>query len=151
MFDERRDSAVRPADTRIRPVAAAGFSSAEPARAPAAEKGSVRPAGFDVRAAPAEVPLAPRQPIDTPVAIVFKPEPLYTDEAKALRIEGQVVLDVEFAATGEVRVLAVVRGLGHGLDEAAARAAAQIRFKPAKAGGNPVDFRTTVHVQFRLS
>ena len=51
-----------------------------------------------------------------------------------------------------VRVLRVVRGLGHGLDEAAQRAALRIRFKPAQSSdGRPVDSRATVHITFRLS
>lgn len=152
-FDARRDSAAkRPVETTARDVVAAGFGSAEPVRPVASDRGSsIRSAGFDARdAAPVPSVAAPR-PIDTPVAIVFKPEPRYTDEAKALRIEGQVVLDVEFTASGEVRVLAVLAGLGHGLDEAAARAAERIRFRPARAAGSAVDFRAIVHVQFRLS
>ena len=151
-FDERHDSAARrPVEAPARAVVAAGFGSAEPARPVAGDRSSVRSAGFDARAAAPVPVVAQRQPIDTPVAIVFKPEPRYTDEAKALRIEGQVVLDVEFTATGEVRVLAVLAGLGHGLDEAAARATEQIRFRPARAAGSAVDFRAIVHVQFRLS
>ena len=66
-------------------------------------------------------------------------------------VEGDVVLEVEFAATGDVRVLRVLRGLGHGLDESATRAAQGIKFKPAQSSGRPIDFRTTVHIVFRLA
>jgi len=48
-------------------------------------------------------------------------------------------------------VVRVVKGLGHGLDEAAVRAAQQIRFKPASRGGNAVDFPATVHIVFQLA
>jgi len=48
-------------------------------------------------------------------------------------------------------VVRVVRGLGHGLDEAAERAALRIRFKPAQSDGRAVDFRATVLITFRLS
>ena len=61
------------------------------------------------RAAPA--------PETTPVEILFKPRPAYTAEARQLRIEGEVLLDVMFSASGQIRVVRVVRGLGHGLDE----------------------------------
>ena len=91
------------------------------------------------------------KPIDRPVEIVFKPTPEYTDEARSARIEGTVSLELEFTAAGDVRVLRVVRGLGHGLDEAAQRAALRIRFKPAQSDGRPVDSRATVHITFRLS
>ena len=92
-----------------------------------------------------------RSPIDRPVEIVSKPTPEYTDEARSARIEGTVSLELEFTAAGDVRVLRVVRGLGHGLDEAAQRAALRIRFKPAQSDGRPVDSRATVHITFRLS
>ena len=62
-----------------------------------------------------------------------------------------VSLELEFTAAGNVRVLRVVRGLGHGLDEAAERAALRMRFKPAQSDGRPVDSRATVHITFRLS
>jgi hypothetical protein len=48
-------------------------------------------------------------------------------------------------------VIRVVRGLGHGLDESAARAATQIQFKPAHANGKPVNYRATLHIVFRLT
>jgi TonB family protein len=115
----------------------------------------VRSAGFDRVPAPvaaaSSAPALRAAPIDKPVEVVFKPEPDYTDDAKARRVEGIVTLEVEFAASGDVRVLRVVRGLGHGLDEAAARAAQRIRFRPAEANGNAVDCRATVHISFRLS
>ena len=46
----------------------------------------------------------------------------YTEEARKLKLEGEVLLRVLFTAGGEPRVLEVVRGLGHGLDETAIRA-----------------------------
>jgi TonB family protein len=45
----------------------------------------------------------------------------------------------------------VVSGLGHGLDEAAIRAAQQIKFKPAKRQGEPVDFPAVIRIEFRLA
>jgi len=44
-----------------------------------------------------------------------------------------------------------VRGLGHGLDESALRAAQQIKFKPAQRDGRPVDSSATVHILFQLA
>jgi TonB family protein len=112
----------------------------------------VQTAGFDQRPnAPAKPSAAVTKPIDRPVEIVYKPTPEYTDEARSARIEGTVSLELEFTAAGEVRVLRVVRGLGHGLDEAAQRAALRMRFKPAQSDGQPVDSRATVHITFRLS
>jgi TonB family protein len=135
-------------------VESAGFGSARADMSASPKQvAEVRPAGFDPRPAPptsARVTPPPER-VDVPVEIVFKPAPVYTEEARKLKLEGDVLLDVEFAATGSVSVLQVVRGLGHGLDEAAARAATQIKFKPAQAGGRPISFRTTVHIVFRLA
>jgi periplasmic protein TonB len=138
------------------PVAAittGGFGSVAPSPRGAANEADVRTAGFDRRAsAPAQSSAtAAAKPIDRPVEIVFKPSPEYTDEARSARIEGTVTLDLEFSAAGEVRVLRVVRGLGHGLDEAAERAALRIRFKPAQSDGRAVESHATVYITFRLS
>jgi TonB family protein len=83
--------------------------------------------------------------------IISKPSPAYTTEARNLRIEGEVVLEVVFEASGKLRVVRVVRGLGHGLDESAMKAAEQIRFKPAQREGQPADYTATVHIVFQLA
>lgn len=130
-------------------VTTGGFGGAQARRT--AVSGEVQTAGFDQRAsAPQAVAAAPK-PTDRPVEIVFKPTPEYTDDARSARVEGTVSLELEFTAAGDVRVLRVVRGLGHGLDEAAQRAAVRIRFKPALSDDRPIDSRATVHITFRLS
>jgi TonB family protein len=132
-------------------VTTGGFGSEAPARRAANEVGAVQAAGFDLRASAPARPSEPAKPVAQAVEIVFKPTPEYTDEARSARVEGTVSLELEFTAAGDVRVLRVVRGLGHGLDEAAQRAALRIRFKPAQSAGRPVDSRATVHITFRLS
>jgi TonB family protein len=87
----------------------------------------------------------------TPVEVLFKPTPAYSDEARTLKIQGEVTLEVEFTAAGQLRVRRVIRGLGHGLDEMAIRAAEQIRFKPAQSGGKAIDFTANVQIVFRLT
>jgi TonB family protein len=86
-----------------------------------------------------------------PVAIQSKPAPVYTEEARRLRVEGDVVVQVVFSATGEIQIIGVVKGLGHGLDEAAVAATRQIRFTPARRDGHFVDYPATIHVVFALS
>jgi TonB family protein len=85
------------------------------------------------------------------VEIVFKPKPVYTEEARKLQLEGEVLLEVSFGANGELHVNRVVRGLGHGLDEAAVNAANRIKFKPAQRNGSAVDATAVVHVTFQLA
>lgn len=90
-------------------------------------------------------------PATTPVEITFKPNPIYTQEARDLKLEGEVLLEVSFSANGTLHVNRVVRGLGHGLDEAAIAAANKIRFKPALRYGQPMDSTAVVHVTFQLA
>jgi TonB family protein len=86
-----------------------------------------------------------------PVEIFSKPSPAYTEEARHMGIQGEVTLSVVFEASGAIRVLGVVQSLGHGLDQAAERAAALIRFKPALRDGKPADFPATLRIEFRLA
>jgi TonB family protein len=90
-------------------------------------------------------------PATTPVEIIDKPVPVYTAEARQMKIEGEVLLKVTFLANGQVRVGEVVRGLGHGLDESAANAAQGIRFRPAQREQQPCDTTATVHIVFQLA
>ncbi|HLV86564.1 MAG TPA: energy transducer TonB [Candidatus Sulfotelmatobacter sp.] len=87
----------------------------------------------------------------TPVEITYKPNPVYTDEARNLKLEGEVLLEMTFYANGTLHVNRIVRGLGHGLDEAASAAANKIRFKPALRLGQPVDSTAVVHVVFQMA
>ena len=90
-------------------------------------------------------------PTSTGVEILAKPNPVYTPEARELKIEGEVLLEVLFLANGQLQVSRVVRGLGHGLDEAAIAAANKMRFKPATRSGQAVDSTAIVHVVFQLA
>src|SRR5579862_1503266 len=119
-------------------------------------RGEVQRSGFGDTQAVAVRQLRPKQTGDStgkmvPAEVVFKPTPAYTAEARNLRIEGEVVLEVIFEATGKLRVVRVVQGLGHGLDENATRSAEQIRFKPAQRDGQPSDYTALVHIVFQLA
>ena len=85
------------------------------------------------------------------MAILEKPRPEYTAEGRSLKLEGDVLLDLIFLANGTVHVNRVISGLGHGLDEAAIRAAQQIKFKPAKQDNQPVDFPARVRIEFHMA
>ena len=115
-------------------------------------RGGVNTGGFgDATTAEAPARRASRAPDTTPVEILSKPRPVYTAEARQQRIEGEVLLAVLFGASGDIHVERVIRGLGHGLDEAAQRAATQIRFNPAKKDGRPTDSDAVVHIVFALA
>ncbi len=88
--------------------------------------------------------------VDAPARLVRGPAPRYPDAARAGSIEGDVHVELVVDASGAVESARVVRGLGHGLDEAALLAARQYRFVPATAGGRAVRVRMDWSVQFRL-
>jgi TonB family protein len=136
-------------------VASSGFGNAAATANPgSASNRAVQQGGFgDAEAVKSEGPKKRTDtgPPQTPAEILSKPKPDYTEEARKLKIEGEVLVRVLFTSRGEVRVLEVVRGLGHGLDETALRAAQQIKFKPAQRDGQPVDSTATVHIIYQLA
>ena len=116
-------------------------------------RGAVASTGFGAGApaGPSAGSVKVQQPVTTALVVLSKPLPQYTSEAREMHIEGDVTLEVRFTATGEVEVLRVVNGLGHGLDEQARLAAQRIRFKPATRDGKPVDQISVIHVAFQLA
>ncbi|HET6931705.1 MAG TPA: energy transducer TonB [Candidatus Acidoferrum sp.] len=136
-------------------VASTGFGNGTANPPPSGKKGSVVSTGFANAAdATAEAPKKKQQATgaaDTSPTILEKPRPEYTAEGRSLKIEGDVVVDMVFLANGTVQINRVISGLGHGLDEAAVRSAQQIKFKPAKREGEPVDFPARVRIEFRLA
>jgi TonB family protein len=116
--------------------------------------GIVASSGFDLKT---DLPVttaivhAPVHDTGKPVEIIGHDKPDYTEEGRKLGIQGEVLVRVRFTASGQVRVLSVVQGLGHGLDEQAERAAEKIRFKPAESNGQQVDSIAIVHVIFELA
>jgi TonB family protein len=134
----------------------AGFAAraAEGGESARSSRAIVSQAGFGDAGIPAFAAARPKhtESVATlPAEIVSKPAPVYTEEAKTLRIEGEVWLEVLFESSGKVQVVRVVRGLGHGLDEAAIQAAQQIRFKPALRDGQPADSTGVLHITFQLA
>ena len=136
-------------------VASTGFGNGTAIPPPSGGKrGTVQTSGFGDQTVAAEAPkkkAVSGEGTPTTVEILEKPRPEYTAEGRKLKIEGDVVLEIVFLANGSVQVNRVVSGLGHGLDEAATRAAQQIKFKPAKRDGQPVDFPARVRIEFRMA
>lgn len=135
-------------------VASTGFGNGTAITPQGGKRGSIQTSGFGDQTAAVEAPkkkAASTEGATTPVDILEKPRPEYTAEGRSLKIEGNVTLDVVFLASGTVEVNRLVSGLGHGLDDAASRAAKQIKFRPAKRDGQPVDFPARVRIEFRLA
>jgi TonB family protein len=84
--------------------------------------------------------------------VTYKPTPVYTEEAKAMHLEGNVSLRIRVTSSGAVQVLGVVHGLGHGLDQSAIQATEATRFKPAlDNAGRAIDWEGVVLVNFQMS
>jgi TonB family protein len=138
-------------------IASTGFGNgvAIPPSGGGKKGGTVQTAGF--ANTNDQVAQTPKKKVDDapavePVVILAKPRPVYSAEAIKLNLEGEVLLEVVFPASGgEVQVNRVVKGLGHGLDEAATRAAQQIKYKPALSNGHAVDFPAVVHIVFQIA
>jgi len=84
------------------------------------------------------------------VTILYKPNPSYSAEGREHKIQGDVVLEVIFLASGQIKVIRVVSGLGFGMDDEAIHAAQRIRFTPATHDGKPVDVSARIRIEFRL-
>ncbi|MBW4026986.1 MAG: energy transducer TonB [Acidobacteria bacterium] len=142
-----------PGGTSHGTVASAGFANGVIGGTPGSHgTGRVANTGFGTPAAgPAPAVARQQSAPATSIIVLSKPLPQYTAEAKQLRIQGDVTLEVRFTAGGQVEVLRVINGLGHGLDEQAKLAAERIRFKPAMRDGHPVDQVSIIHVSFQLA
>lgn len=135
-------------------VASAGFANGVVGGTgkPGGTGRAVEPSGLGGTGFGKAAPAAQKQVASaTPLVLLSKPRPGYTEEARKLKIEGDVTLQVKFTAAGEVEVLRVVSGLGYGLDQLAQDAARRIQFKPATRDGRPIDEVTVIHVTFQLA
>jgi TonB family protein len=128
-FDE---TSVRPVAQETRTVQTSGFGEGVP-----------KPAARSTQ-------IIQSKPVLQPVEITYKPRPGYTEDARRQKVEGEVLLDVVFAASGSLRVNRVVKGLGYGLDDMALAAAQHIQFHPARRDGQPYDCAALVHIVFEL-
>lgn len=82
--------------------------------------------------------------------ILYREKASYTEEARRLGVQGVIVIQVIFDVSGKLKYPLVLRSLGHGLDEAALRAAAKIRFTPPMRNGKPVSVVGNLEYTFNL-
>jgi TonB family protein len=153
-FDSSPGSGNKSSTGQHGTVASGGFGSEVAQAAPSHATGQLQTGGFGTQAVAQGS--APKKRVDagsasSEVQITFKPTPAYTAEARQLRIEGEVLLEVMFGGNSQLHVNRVVRGLGHGLDESAITATKQMQYKPALNKGEPVDSTAIVHVTFQLA
>ena len=82
--------------------------------------------------------------------LLNNPQPRYTEEARALKIQGTVSMGVLVTENGDVDLVLVLRGLGLGLDEQAAEVARKLKFSPATRSDKPIPYWKKVSVEFNL-
>jgi TonB family protein len=78
------------------------------------------------------------------------PEAPYPAQALADKVEGNVGLELDLDAGGNVVAVRVTTPAGHGFDEAAAEAAKRFTFQPAKRRGVPVASTVQFTYEFHL-
>jgi TonB family protein len=83
-------------------------------------------------------------------SVLFKVDPEYSEEARKAKYSGTVVLAVVVDTEGKARDIKVVKSLGMGLDEKAMEAVEKWKFKPGMKGGQAVNVRAQIEVNFRL-
>lgn len=84
------------------------------------------------------------------LAIDYRVEPDYTDEARIARHEGSVVLQVTIDNSGRPQHFRLLRSLGLGLDEQAVTAVHQWRFRPVRKDGKRVAVLANLEILFSL-
>ncbi|HEU4403732.1 MAG TPA: TonB-dependent receptor [Polyangiaceae bacterium] len=93
---------------------------------------------------------APAPPaVEPPVLQGFVEAP-YPPEAEKAGLEGNVTLQLDIDAGGQVTKATVIDPAGHGFDEAAVEAAKKFVFQPARRNGRPVAARINYRYRFNL-
>jgi TonB family protein len=87
--------------------------------------------------------------VKAPVVLVHV-NPVYPEEARRERVSGMVILETVIDHTGAVRDIKVLKGLPHGLSEAAIDAVKRWVFKPGTVNGEAVDVVFNLTINFRL-
>ena len=82
---------------------------------------------------------------------VYCPQPAYSNEARAAKLNGTVVLRVVVTADGRTENVQVMNGPGSGLERQAIEAVKNWRFKPADGpDGTPITCQVEVEVTFKI-
>jgi TonB family protein len=82
--------------------------------------------------------------------ILSQVQPLYTNEARRNRTEGEVILRVTLSSDGTVNEVETIKQLPDGLTDEARKAARLIKFVPATRNGSPIDEMKTITYSFNL-
>jgi TonB family protein len=124
-------------------------SEAEPVDARAAGIRKARAASLGSKRTPASSALRVGGAVSAP-KLLTKIEPEYSEDARAAKFQGTVLLRIVVDVDGTATDVQVIKSLGFGLDEKAVQALARWTFKPGEMNGVPVPVLANVEVNFRL-
>jgi TonB family protein len=88
--------------------------------------------------------------VTTPPHVISKIEPQYTEQARAQKIQGKVVLTMIVNPDGRADHIRVMRSLDKGMDANAVAAIRQWTFEPGEKDGKSVRVAVTIEVNFHL-
>ena len=83
-------------------------------------------------------------------SIIYRLEPSYSEEARAAKIQGSVLLNVVVRPDGTAGSISVLRSLEPTLDAKAIEAVSRWKFKPGMKDGSAVAVQATIEVSFHL-
>jgi TonB family protein len=86
----------------------------------------------------------------TAPSVLSKTEPVYTEEVRAAKLQGDVLLYLEVDPSGKPTNIKVIRSLGLGLDLKAIEAVGTWVFTPGTKDGKAVTVAAQIVVNFRL-
>ncbi|CAN5867340.1 hypothetical protein BH20ACI4_BH20ACI4_16750 [soil metagenome] len=86
----------------------------------------------------------------SPLTIIIKPSPKYTDVARKSNTVGSVKMRITFLSNGAIGDISVVEGVANGLTEQAIIAAKKMAFLPVKNGDRTEDTTKTVIYTFSI-
>jgi TonB family protein len=82
--------------------------------------------------------------------LLIKSEPMYSEQARAAKLQGTVLIYAEISPYGYADHLRVLRPLGLGLDVQALDTVRRWKFAPGRRNGGAVSVQATIEVNFRL-
>ena len=85
--------------------------------------------------------------VSAPV-LISRPDPVYTEPARQAGLQGLVIIQAVIDKNGSVTQAKILKGLPHGLSDAALRAVKASRYEPAMKNGAAVDVYFNVVVRF---
>jgi TonB family protein len=88
--------------------------------------------------------------VTSKAALVWKPEPHYTEEARRNQVTGTVRLRLVLSPSGKITDIVALTLLPDGLTEKAALAASHIKFIPAEKDGRKVSQYVTIEYNFNI-